>query len=341
MKWLTLTDEEKKLVLRQANTLSGIDQKALEKDWWVTLVLRAIFQTPYAMHLLFKGGTSLSKSWKLIDRFSEDIDLSIDRAFHGFDEELSTSQIKKLKRISSAFVSNEFKTAFETELAKLGIPPGMVTITAKPIPELMKDTVDPQELLVEYPSLLDPVEYLPNTIRIEISARSLKEPFSIREIDSLIDEYIPGQDFGGRPFPVRAIDPEITMLEKIFLMHEEFTKAPEDTRSLRMSRHLYDLVKLLNSEYAAKAIFDQALYDKIITHRQHFINQRGIDYSKHSRQTIDFRVPERVIDKYLNDYQTMRERMIYRPAPSFKELLDGISELHRQVSAAFNRDIFW
>lgn len=70
MKWLTLTDEEKKLVLRQANTLSGINQKALEKDWWVTLVLRAIFQTPYAMHLLFKGGTSLSKSWKLIDRFS-------------------------------------------------------------------------------------------------------------------------------------------------------------------------------------------------------------------------------------------------------------------------------
>jgi hypothetical protein len=67
MKWLTLTDDEKKLVLQQASTISGINQKALEKDWWVTLVLRAVFQTPYAGHLLFKGepeGDQLFEAWK-------------------------------------------------------------------------------------------------------------------------------------------------------------------------------------------------------------------------------------------------------------------------------------
>jgi len=74
--------------LQQASTQSAINEKALEKDLWVTLVLRAVFKTKYAPYLHFKGGTSLSKAWQVIDRFSEDIDLSIDRSFYGFTEEL-------------------------------------------------------------------------------------------------------------------------------------------------------------------------------------------------------------------------------------------------------------
>ena len=81
----------------------------LEKDIWVTIVLDAVFRTEYAEHLHFKGGTSLSKAWEIIERFSEDIDVSIDRSLYGFSEELTYSQIKKLKRISSEFISTEFK----------------------------------------------------------------------------------------------------------------------------------------------------------------------------------------------------------------------------------------
>lgn len=339
MKWLTLTDEDRLLVLRQAATISTINEKALEKDWWVTLVLKAIFQTPFAGHMLFKGGTSLSKSWKLIDRFSEDVDLSIDRGFYGFGEEISYSQIKQLKRKSSAFISNEFRAALEAALLNLGVPAGMVTVTAKPIPEQMKDTVDPQEILVEYPSLLDPVDYLPDRVKVEVSARSLKEPFSIRQIDSLIDEYIPGQAFSGGPFPVRVIDPEITMLEKIFLMHEEFTKAKEEVRFLRMSRHLYDLSRLMQSDHAQKAIYDQQLYEKLIAHRSHFIRQRGIDYTKHARGTIDFRLPEWIIAQYENDYSQMSEQMIYKNPPTFAQLMESIDKLHKEVSGAFKDDV--
>ena len=74
--------------------------KAIEKDWWVTLVLKAVFKSKYAKHILFKGGTSLSKCWNLIQRFSEDIDLSIEHDFLGFTEDLSKSQVKRLKRES-------------------------------------------------------------------------------------------------------------------------------------------------------------------------------------------------------------------------------------------------
>jgi hypothetical protein len=264
------------------------------------------------------------------------VDLSIDRAFYGFDETLTHSQIKRLKRTSSAFASTEFRGMLETALLDLGVPPGMITVTAKPIPKLMKDTVDPQEILVEYPSLFDPVEYLPDRVKVEVSARSLKEPFSTRKIGSLIDEYIPGQDFAGAPFSVRASDPEVTMLEKIFLLHEEFTKVPEEVRHLRMSRHLYDLNRLFASEHAQKAIYDQALYDKLIAHRSHFIRQRGIDYSRHARNTIDFRLPEWIKGEYEKDYELMREQMIYRPAPSFAELNQGLENLHKAVSGAFD-----
>jgi predicted nucleotidyltransferase component of viral defense system len=97
MKWFKLAIEDRKIILQQASAQSGINEKALEKDLWVTMVLDAVFKTPYAHHLHFKGGTSLSKAWQIIERFSEDIDLSIDRSFYGFGEDLSYSQIKKLK----------------------------------------------------------------------------------------------------------------------------------------------------------------------------------------------------------------------------------------------------
>jgi len=74
-----------------------MSEEAVEKDWWVTLVLKAAFATEWAGELVFKGGTSLSKGWNLIDRFSEDIDLAINRTALGFSEEfVSASQVKKL-----------------------------------------------------------------------------------------------------------------------------------------------------------------------------------------------------------------------------------------------------
>ena len=76
--WLQLTDKQRKTSVNQASLKSGISAKAIEKDWWVTLTLMALFQSAFAEYLVFKGGTSLSKCWKLIERFSEDIDIALD-----------------------------------------------------------------------------------------------------------------------------------------------------------------------------------------------------------------------------------------------------------------------
>lgn len=106
MKFIDLSKEERIDVLDRVSAELNIRQReVIEKDWWVTAVLRALFNLPYAKHLSFKGGTSLSKCWNLIDRFSEDIDVAIDREFLGFSGTLSKTQINdKLRRATCTFV---------------------------------------------------------------------------------------------------------------------------------------------------------------------------------------------------------------------------------------------
>lgn len=327
MNWFKLNIEDQLAVLQQASAISAITNKALEKDIWVTIVLDAVFRTKYAKQLHFKGGTSLSKAWKIIERFSEDIDLSIDRAFYGFSEELSYSQIKKLKRISSVFISTDFKDELDKTMIEIGVPANLFTINATPIPEMMKGTVDPQEIVIEYVSILEQIEYLPDTIKVEISARSIKEATQIRNINAIVDNLFPEIDVLGNSFQVCAIEPKITMLEKVFLLHEEFTKESSEMRHLRMSRHLYDLFKLTESIYADLAIKDEPLYERIIAHRQHYIRQTGIDYDKHGRATISFIPPNHMLNQYKSDYEKMCINMIYGQAPSFDELITKLNTL--------------
>lgn len=106
--WLTLSKERRIEILNQATELTGLPSVAIEKDWWVTLALNASFSLQYSKNIVFKGGTSLSKGWNLIERFSEDIDLAIDRKFFGFDGDISKTQIKNLRKQSCEFISTTF-----------------------------------------------------------------------------------------------------------------------------------------------------------------------------------------------------------------------------------------
>ena len=112
-KWLKLSKKRRIEILEQVNNRLGLPIQAVEKDWWVTMVLKAVFSSRFAQYLVFKGGTSLSKAYHLIDRFSEDIDLAIDRKFLGFDGELSGTQIKKLRKASGTFIVTDFFNEFE------------------------------------------------------------------------------------------------------------------------------------------------------------------------------------------------------------------------------------
>ena len=123
MKFIDLSKEDRTDVLDRVSTELNIRQReVIEKDWWVTAVLRAIFCLPYAQHLSFKGGTSLSKCWHLINRFSEDIDIAIDREYLGFSGTLSKTQISdKLRRATCSFVRDTMQHDIAEQLHKNGI----------------------------------------------------------------------------------------------------------------------------------------------------------------------------------------------------------------------------
>jgi predicted nucleotidyltransferase component of viral defense system len=119
----------------QAAVQSGINAKAIKKDWWVTLTLKALFQSAYANHIVFKGCTSLSKCWKLIERFSEDIDIALDPEAFGmkYVEHPSKNYVEKLRRAGCEFTSNELKAELKKQFVGLGIAKDIINVEAEAV----------------------------------------------------------------------------------------------------------------------------------------------------------------------------------------------------------------
>lgn len=326
--WLKLTPEQRKTTIEQAAARAGLPAKAVEKDWWVTLTLKAMFTGSYREYIIFKGGTSLSKCWNLIERFSEDIDIALDSRAFGveYSEDPVKKYISELKRKGCIFTSNELKKDIEDQFEKWGIP-NAVKIEAAEVKAGVPDT-DPQTLYVIYESLFDPNPYLADQVKIEVSVRSLKEPKAVVKIQSVLTTEFPGSAYPEEPFEVTAVEAHRTFLEKAFLLHEEFLR-PDKTkiRIERMSRHLYDLERMMDHDSGKKALNDDELYHSIIKHRENYSSLSWVDYKTLHRETISFVLPEELIEPYKKDYSAMTEQMIYGESVSFDKLLARISEL--------------
>lgn len=248
----------------------GVNQVAIEKDWWVTVTLKALFQTDCRDSLIFKGGTSLSKGFNIIERFSEDIDLAINHSFFGI-EGTSKSQREKLRKKARAYIHETLSSQLDARLKEMGVSGYSIENVSQEQDKngewrLIDSDKDPSVILLHYPSILeDTINYIPPRVKIEISCLSMDEPTELRPIRSLIGESFDGEDTDAESL-VRTVVPTRTFLEKLFLLAEEFQK--EKPRSVRMSRHLYDLEKLMDTEYGKDALSNRKLYDAIVEHRK-------------------------------------------------------------------------
>ena len=325
--WLTLDDKTRRDIYERVGSAKEWKPFTVEKDWWVTLALKACFEISCAPHLVFKGGTSLSKAWDLIERFSEDIDLAIDRDFLGFKGELSKTQIGKLRKKSCEYISNDFRKELQSKFDQWGAS-SQCKIIAQPVTDTDKD---PQVIEIHYRSVFDTSDYVPRRVLIEISARSLMEPSSPREIVSIIGAAISDQPFSDKPFNVLTVLPQKTFFEKIFLLHEEFSKVPEEIRVERLSRHLYDLEILMDTEYGKEALVDIELYKHIVAHREKYNHQRGLNYANHAPDKISIIPPKEVIGAWEKDYKEMQENMIYGNSKNFDALIKRMNELQERV----------
>lgn len=325
--WLSIPDDRKKNAYGLIAEKTGMSAFASEKDWWVTQTLTIIFEMDVAKHLVFKGGTSLSKAWKLIERFSEDIDLAIDREFFGFTGELGKNQRDKLKKKTGHWVDESFFPELKARFRDRNIK--NVHIDLVETGESDKDRI----INIYYPNIIPAPGFLEPKVQIEITGRSMREPFTIRNIGSLIDEHYADMDFAQSFFDIPVVNPERTFLEKIFLLHEEFHRPQGKIRVNRLSRHLYDVVKLSKTPFAEKALNDPGLYAAIVEHRYIFTRVSGVDYNLHQPQTIDpIPIPEMIM-AWEADYQTMVERMIYEEnPPSFDTIIRELTALRNRIN---------
>ena len=216
------------------------------------------------------------------------------------------------------------------QLEKDGISPAAfkVTVDITPI-----STTDPETIKVEYTPAFDANPYIRSTVLIEVSGRSMSEPVENVPIRSYIDEVYTHAPFTEPPFEVRAVVPQRTFLEKLFLLHEEFAKPQADIRVDRMSRHIYDICKMADTPIADQALADKDLYLSVMDHRRTFIGLRGFDYKTQLPQTLSIIPPAEVRDAWKKDYQSMQESMIYEEPPSFDQIIGKLTSLNRRINA--------
>ncbi|MBN2282207.1 MAG: nucleotidyl transferase AbiEii/AbiGii toxin family protein [Candidatus Marinimicrobia bacterium] len=325
--WLKLPDETKKNIFTEISKKTGLPAIAVEKDWWVVKTLEVVFNTDIADHTVFKGGTSLSKAWGLIERFSEDIDLALDRKFLGFDKEITGSQVKKLRQHSFKFISEEYYPKLEEAFHHYGLTEVELQLT-----EPSANDQDPLIIETHYPGLIENSDYIHSRVLIEIGSRSLKEPFTVREFNTMVGEHYPDKSFADSVISIPTVNPERTFLEKIFLLHEEFQKPLDRIKVDRLSRHLYDVEKLMDTEYAEKALSDPNLYKHLVEHRRTMTPVRGIDYACHAPTKINPVPPDNLFNAWKKDYLQMQENMIYGESLPFDKLLDRIRELKERIN---------
>ncbi|MFN9680713.1 MAG: nucleotidyl transferase AbiEii/AbiGii toxin family protein [Bacteroidota bacterium] len=328
-RWLQLSTTDKQAIFNEVSAQINLSSAAIEKDWWVVRTLELVFTSSIAPHTVFKGGTSLSKAWNLIDRFSEDIDLALDRRFLGIekpDSEMTGSQVSKLRKLSAKFITEKYFP----ELAQLFKAAGL-KVEIK-LGEIKTDDQDPLIIEIYYDTLTDQIPYLKPRVLIDIGSRSLIEPFNERSFTSMVGEKYKGKAFADNNIVIPSVNPQRTFLEKIFLLHEEFQLPIEKIKVERKSRHLYDVEKLMDTEYATAALGNKALYQTIVEHRAKLTPLRGIDYANHTPDKINPIPPDAMMGEWEMDYQIMQESMLNNPSLPFDKLIERMQEIKSRIN---------
>lgn len=329
-RFLNLPVAGQRAVIEKQKEAIGLPGMSIEKDLWVTQVLHALFSLDVSDKLIFKGGTSLSKAWGLIDRFSEDIDLAIDPVFLGApDGDPTKKQIKKLRKASSLYVAEVLAQKLSERFSEIGLA-NWLTVEAQPNGEGDNTYPEPRQLYVRYKSVYEgQVGYLRSDIILEVSARSLLEPVAEAGIHSMLSEKIGLKDLA--PVPVVTAVPGKTMIEKMFLLHELFSVEGHGMKAERKSRHLYDLYKMTDKPFAEEALCNDALWETIRHHREIFTSVNGIDYAPDVRERMVLVPRADIMENWRRDYENMCNAMIYGEKPTWAELIDAMEQLQIRV----------
>ena len=299
----------------------------VEKDFWVCWTLKHLFEHPVLSKLLiFKGGTSLSKVFGLIDRFSEDIDLILDWRVVTHEDptgDRSNTQQGNLNR--------EIKKKARVYIADTLVPLLGEALGTYCEVEVLADEKDQGHIVrVKYPETAEPGNLLPY-IQLEIGPLASWLPHAEYAIRPYAAEEFPEQ-FEDPECPVRAIDAERTFWEKATILHHEANRPETLPVPVRYSRHYYDLYLMAMSDAKEHALADLELLRDVVEFKTRFYPRGWANYDEAKPGSFKLIPPERVLNAMRKDYGAMQD-MIFGRCPDFDEIIKGLTELEADINA--------
>ena len=306
----------------------NLPEAMVEKDFWVCWTLDYLFhESPWKKNFAFKGGTSLSKCYDLIDRFSEDIDLILDWRLLDCAKkdpwaERSKNQQSKLNEAmnaeTAAFLKNVLMPKLEQDFA------GLLEDAFR----LYIDEKDPQTVCFEYPRSFEDTAILP-MVRLEIGALAAWTPTKVSRIQSYAAKQYP-QVFTQPDTDILTVLPERTFWEKVTILHKEAFRTNGNFPA-RYSRHYYDLCCMERSDVKGKAYADQELLERVVLFKARFYPAGNAHYDEAKPGTMRLMPPEDCMKQLRDDYDHMRN-MIYGFRPEFDEVMACMQRLEREIN---------
>jgi len=333
--FIKLSPEERRLYCQQAPERMSIPLPAavIEKDFWVCWILQMLNEIPELKgNITFKGGTSLSKAWGLIERFSEDIDIAVNRKVfgqeppHGAEHAISNTQrkmrLEELELKSGAFIRDILLPKMHEKIIE----------HIKPNEYKLRLIQKGNEVNIEfeYPGTLknELGELLP-VVLIELVPRADEIPNEERKITPIIYE-VYSELLGEGSFNISTLNPERTFLEKLLFIHETlegFNKGSE-----RKSRHYYDLWMLYDSGIFEKVKTNPRLLSMVIEHRQTFFRYNTMDYAGILTKGVSVLPSRDSWADWRGDYNRSAVMIYNKTVPSFEILMDFTGQLQEEFN---------
>ncbi len=321
--------EERRILFRNTSQKMGINEAIVEKDFWVCLTLDYFFhRCEFKDAFTFKGGTSLSKCYGLIKRFSEDIDLILDWRVLGYSINEPWEDRSNTKQDAFNKDANAKAEVFLRETLLPILRHDLSDIIGADAQLYINET-DPQTINFEYPRIFKTDSIL-QVIRLEIGALAAWTPAKAKTISPYVAEYYP-QIFKLDSTEILTAAAERTFWEKVTILHHEANRPENLAMPKRYSRHYYDLYCIAHSENKENAFNDLALLQRVVEFKMKFYPRKWAKYDEAVPGTIKLVPPAYRFAKLKEDYEDMAE-MIFGSYPDFEEIMNYIQLLENEIN---------
>lgn len=331
LSFLNLPDKERRLYIEQAAVRRNVSPLILEKDFWVCWLLAILFESPFAEHLVFKGGTSLSKVFGAIDRFSEDIDLSLSPAFLGLPEPgISRNQANKWMARAEADCCVIAETLVLPTL-ELAVTETLGKRATGWFDYLTDANTHSPVLLFHYPSSQPAgFEYLQRSVKLEFGSLTEQQPVGTHTIRPWLAEILPGA-FPDWRCEVVALELERSFWEKATILHAEYHRPSDKATPDRFSRHYADTAALTKHPAANDAIHQHELRDRVVKWKTRFFGSSWANYAEAKPGTFRLVPPPSRQPPLRRDYEAMRDMYLTEPA-NFDEILATLAAMENRIN---------